>query len=134
MLEFPPSRGPQAPAYARAVAESGSRAMHCPPREACALLRGHDRHATQGGRRADRGAHRDAPQYGRFAMPYVAVDGIRLWYEETGAGEALVQIHGGGLGHANFALATPRLARSFRVIDYDQRGYGQSDCPHHPYD
>jgi pimeloyl-ACP methyl ester carboxylesterase len=67
-------------------------------------------------------------------MPTVDVDGARLWYEEHGRGEPIVQIHGGGLGHANFALATPQLARDFRVIDYDQRGYGQSDRPRQRYD
>lgn len=67
-------------------------------------------------------------------MPYVNIGGSRLWYKETGAGEAVLQIHGGGLGHANFALATPILAQSFRVIDYDQRGYGQSDRPNQHYD
>jgi pimeloyl-ACP methyl ester carboxylesterase len=67
-------------------------------------------------------------------MPDVQVAGARLWYEEHGSGEAVVQIHGGGLGHANFALATPRLAQHFRVIDYDQRGYGASDRPRQRYD
>jgi pimeloyl-ACP methyl ester carboxylesterase len=64
----------------------------------------------------------------------VDVDGARLWYEAHGSGAPVVQIHGGGLGHANFALATPHLARDFRVIDYDQRGYGQSDRPRQRYD
>jgi 3-oxoadipate enol-lactonase len=67
-------------------------------------------------------------------MAYAALDGARIWYQESGAGEPVVQIHGGGLGHANFALATPILSRSFRVIDYDQRGYGQSDRPAQRYD
>jgi len=67
-------------------------------------------------------------------MCFAMIDGARLWYEQTGGGEAVVQIHGGGLGHANFALATPILASSFGVIDYDQRGYGQSDRPRQHYD
>ena len=62
------------------------------------------------------------------------VNGVELWYEVTGEGEPVIQIHGAGFGHFNFAPATPRLAERFRVIDYDMRGYGQSDRPVQHYD
>jgi pimeloyl-ACP methyl ester carboxylesterase len=62
------------------------------------------------------------------------VNGAELWYEVTGEGEPVIQIHGAGFGHYNFAPATPRLAERFRVIDYDMRGYGQSDRPVQHYD
>jgi pimeloyl-ACP methyl ester carboxylesterase len=62
------------------------------------------------------------------------VNGVELWYELTGEGEPVIQIHGAGFGHFNFAPATPRLAERFRVIDYDMRGYGQSDRPVQHYD
>jgi pimeloyl-ACP methyl ester carboxylesterase len=62
------------------------------------------------------------------------VNGVRLWYEIAGEGETVVQIHGAGFGHFNFAPATPILAQHFRVVDYDQRGYGQSDRPVQHYD
>ena len=62
------------------------------------------------------------------------VNGIELWYEITGDGEPVVQIHGAGFGHFNFAPATPALAEHFKVIDYDMRGYGQSDRPVQHYD
>ena len=52
------------------------------------------------------------------------VNGVELWYEVTGEGEPVIQIHGAGFGHFNFAPATPRIAEHFRVIDYDMRGYG----------
>lgn len=61
------------------------------------------------------------------------VNGARLWYRITGEGEPVVQIHGAGFGHFNFDPATPVLAREFMVIDYDMRGYGQSDRPSQEY-
>jgi pimeloyl-ACP methyl ester carboxylesterase len=62
------------------------------------------------------------------------VNGVELWYEVTGEGEPVIQIHGAGFGHFNFAPATPDLARHFQVVDYDMRGYGQSDRPVQRYD
>jgi 3-oxoadipate enol-lactonase len=62
------------------------------------------------------------------------VNGVELWYRVTGGGEPVVQIHGAGFGHFNFAPATPELARHFQVIDFDMRGYGQSDRPVQDYD
>jgi pimeloyl-ACP methyl ester carboxylesterase len=62
------------------------------------------------------------------------VNGVELWYDVTGEGEPVIQIHGAGFGHFNFAPATPDLARHFQVVDYDMRGYGQSDRPVQHYD
>ena len=62
------------------------------------------------------------------------VNGVELWYKVTGEGEPVIQIHGAGFGHFNFAPATPVLAERFTVIDYDMRGYGQSDRPVQHYD
>src|SRR3989442_13273593 len=62
------------------------------------------------------------------------VNGVSLWYEISGDGEPVVQIHGAGFGHFNFAPATPELSKRFRVVDYDMRGYGQSDRPVQRYD
>jgi 3-oxoadipate enol-lactonase len=62
------------------------------------------------------------------------VNGVELWYEVTGEGDPVIQIHGAGFGHFNFAPATPDLARHFQVVDYDMRGYGQSDRPVQRYD
>ena len=62
------------------------------------------------------------------------VNGVDLWYEVTGEGEPVVQIHGAGFGHFNFDPATPELSKHFKVVDYDMRGYGQSDRPMQDYD
>ena len=63
----------------------------------------------------------------------IEVNGVRLWTEVSGEGEPVLQIHGSGFGHFNFAPATPVLSRRFQCIDYDQRGYGQSDRPEQDY-
>jgi pimeloyl-ACP methyl ester carboxylesterase len=63
-----------------------------------------------------------------------AVRGVNLWYQLSGEGPPVVQIHGAGFGHFNFAPATPELARHFRVVDYDMRGYGRSERPLQHYD
>jgi pimeloyl-ACP methyl ester carboxylesterase len=62
------------------------------------------------------------------------VNGVELWYEVTGEGEPVIQIHGAGFGHFNFAPVSPAIAEHFQVIDYDMRGYGQSDRPVQEYD
>ena len=67
-------------------------------------------------------------------MAHVTVNGASLWYEITGKGAPVVQIHGAGFGHFNFATATPRLSKHFKVVDFDMRGYGQSDKPIQAYD
>jgi pimeloyl-ACP methyl ester carboxylesterase len=67
-------------------------------------------------------------------MPDARINGARIWYKETGEGEPVVQIHGAGFGHYNFSAATPILSQSFRCIDFDMRGYGQSERPSQHYD
>ena len=67
-------------------------------------------------------------------MPEARVNGARIWYKETGEGEPVVQIHGAGFGHFNFATATPVLSKTFRCIDFDMRGYGKSERLFQRYD
>ncbi|MFQ5998187.1 MAG: alpha/beta fold hydrolase, partial [Candidatus Bathyarchaeia archaeon] len=66
-------------------------------------------------------------------MSYVEIPGARLWYQLQGEGEVIAQIHGAGFGHDNFAKVTPHLAKRFRILDYDMRGYGLSDRPKQQY-
>ncbi len=64
----------------------------------------------------------------------VEVNGVNLWYRISGEGEPVAQIHGAGFGHFNFDPATPELSKHFQIVDYDLRGYGQSDRPVQHYD
>ena len=60
-------------------------------------------------------------------------DGIRLAYDVTGSGPALVLLHGAGEGHTrqswHEAGYVDRLKDSYTVITIDARGHGESDRP-----
>jgi len=66
-------------------------------------------------------------------MPYASVNGANLYYEINGEGPIVVQIGGAVNGHEGYGLITPRMAERFTVIDYDHRGYGDSDRPKQRY-
>lgn len=65
---------------------------------------------------------------------FIQANGIKMWHRITGTGEAVVQLHGAGFGHYNTDPCTPVLGDHFQVIDFDQRGYGESDKPVQKYD
>ena len=58
---------------------------------------------------------------------------VELWTEITGVGDPVLQIHGAGFGHYNFTPLSPILAERFMIIDYDQRGFGESGRPDEGY-
>lgn len=61
-------------------------------------------------------------------MPKLTVRGVGIFYEEEGAGEPVLLIHGGlGTGRRHFRHQAPVLAERYRVILPDTYGYGQSD-------
>ena len=63
-------------------------------------------------------------------MPEVAVNGTVLHYEEAGAGEPLLLLHGGlGTARLHWWREIPFFADRFRVIAPDMRGYGRSSPP-----
>ncbi len=66
-------------------------------------------------------------------MPLVQVNGIDLFYEETGNGEPLLLISGLGSNTLGWELIRPALAARFRVITFDNRGAGRSSAPPGPY-
>ncbi len=57
------------------------------------------------------------------------VNGIDLYYEERGSGPPLLLIHGTGAYAELWSPVLEGLARSFRVIAYDRRGFARSPSP-----
>jgi 3-oxoadipate enol-lactonase len=63
-------------------------------------------------------------------LPTVKVNGVELFYRETGRGpETIVFSHGLLLDHSMFEAQRNALDSQYRVIAYDHRGQGQSQDP-----
>ena len=56
-----------------------------------------------------------------------------LYYEASGAGDAVVLIHAFSVDRRMWAPQIALLERRFRVIRYDLRGHGKSEGPSAPY-
>ena len=69
-------------------------------------------------------------------MPDLTSNGITLHYRDTGGGgRPVVLIHGWPLSGASWADQVPALTDAgYRVIEYDRRGFGDSDKPESGYD
>lgn len=65
-------------------------------------------------------------------MPEAHVNGISLYYEETGRGRPLIWLHGFACGLRMWDPQVAALAGQYRVITYDVRGHGASDVPESP--
>lgn len=66
-------------------------------------------------------------------MPRAPINGTELYYETHGDGPAVVLAHGVGGNHASWAFQIPFLARWYRVITFDHRGFGNStETPDRP--
>ncbi len=66
------------------------------------------------------------------------INGVAINFVEAGSGEPLLLIHGYPQTHTMWHRMAPQLAKHFRVICPDLRGYGDSDKPestgdHFPY-
>src|SRR2546428_14115557 len=59
-------------------------------------------------------------------MPTTDVNGIQLYYEEHGKGFPIVLAHGAGGNHMSWWQQVPELARRYRCITFDHRGWGLS--------
>jgi pimeloyl-ACP methyl ester carboxylesterase len=67
-------------------------------------------------------------------MPRIERDGVRLAYEQTGAGApALLLIHGAFANRSAYDLQVDHFASSHEVVRVDMRGHGESDRPEGPY-
>src|SRR5690349_10045048 len=66
-------------------------------------------------------------------MPHAPVNGIDLFYEETGDGPPLLLITGLSGNAADWTPLLPALAARHRVIALDPRGAGRSSAPPGPY-
>ena len=64
---------------------------------------------------------------------YVNVDGGKLFYEVAGKGENIVLLHDGMVNHRIWDEQFPVLAKNYRVVRYDRRGYGKSSDPETKY-
>ena len=56
----------------------------------------------------------------------IAADGEEIWYETAGSGPDLVLSHGLGGNAASWYQQVPYFAQHYRVITWDQRGFGRS--------
>ena len=69
-------------------------------------------------------------------MPVVVNEGVRIAYEASGQGRALILLHGwcGDRTWWTHAGYVDVLEREYRVLNVDLRGHGLSDKPHDPSD
>ena len=66
-------------------------------------------------------------------MPYAtADDGVKLYFEETGAGVPIVFVHEFAADHRSWEQQLRHFGRRHRCITYSARGYPPSDVPTDP--
>src|SRR2546430_1623198 len=62
-------------------------------------------------------------------MPTVNVDGVNIYYEESGQGLPLVFVHEFAGDHRSWHLQMRFFSRRYRAIAFNARGYPPSDVP-----
>ena len=67
-------------------------------------------------------------------MPFAEANGLRLFYEDQGAGDPLLLIMGLATDHTGWMLQTPAFAERYRTIVFDNRDVGQSAYADGPYE
>ncbi len=63
---------------------------------------------------------------------YVDVDGCRTYYLDQGKGPAILLLHGASVAidaYTTWHSAIAHLSRSFRILAFDQPGFGRTDMP-----
>ena len=66
-------------------------------------------------------------------MPVSKVNGINIYYEIHGEGEAVIFGNGVFQNTSGWINQLPVFSKEYQVILYDMRGQGQSDKPENPY-
>jgi 3-oxoadipate enol-lactonase len=64
---------------------------------------------------------------------FLTLDRSRVYYEECGAGPAIVLLHDGLVHSVTWDAVWPLLCAHFHVLRYDRRGMGRSDPPTRPF-
>ena len=64
-------------------------------------------------------------------MPYLDREGVNIYYEDHGRGPAVLLSHGYSATSRMWAGQIAALAPWYRVVVWDMRGHGESDCPNH---
>jgi pimeloyl-ACP methyl ester carboxylesterase len=66
-------------------------------------------------------------------MPYATTDDrVKLWYEETGAGQPIVFVHEFAADHRSWEPQMRHFGQRYRCITFSARGYPPSDVPEKP--
>ncbi len=66
-------------------------------------------------------------------MPYATTDdGVKLYYEEAGTGNAMIFVHEFAGDHRSWEPQMRYFSRYFRCISYGARGFPPSDVPEDP--
>ena len=69
---------------------------------------------------------RDATIHGERTTGFVRSGNEEIYFEACGRGEPVVLCHGAGGNHALWYQQVPALVSRYRVITWDQRGFGRS--------
>ncbi len=62
-------------------------------------------------------------------MPYLEREAARLFYEDDGAGVPVLLTHGFGASTGMWAGQVAAFADRYRLIRWDMRGHGKTECP-----
>jgi 3-oxoadipate enol-lactonase len=71
--------------------------------------------------------------WGCRSLSYTTSDGVKLYWEEYGAGPPVLLIMGLSFAHQMWFRVLPALASRCRVVLFDNRGVGLSEVPRGPY-
>ena len=62
-------------------------------------------------------------------MPFVERDGVKLYFEEAGQGDAIIWLHEFAADYRTWEPQVRRFSRDYRCITYNARGYPPSAVP-----